>query len=178
MAARDEESFARLIDVLVDASADYLIRQLQSGADAVQIFDSWAGVLGEAEFERWCVAPTAAIVSKVKAAVPRARIIGFPKGAGLMTERYVTATGVDGIGIDWTVPVSHAREKLQAKAAVQGNLDPLALVAGGSGLDRAIDRIVDALGGGPFVFNLGHGIVPETPIAHVERLVERVRKAI
>jgi len=168
--------FQRLIDRLVDASADYLIGQLRAGADAVQIFDSWASVLGEEEFERWSVAPTAAIVGKVRAEVPDARIIGFPKGAGLRLERYIAATGIDAIGIDWTVPLGYARTVLQKAAAVQGNLDPLILLAGGPMLDSAIDRILDQLSGGRFIFNLGHGIVPETPIAHVERLVERVRR--
>jgi uroporphyrinogen decarboxylase len=175
LANRDGELFQELIDRLVEASAAYLILQLEAGADVVQIFDSWAGVLGEDDFRRWSIAPTAAIIRKVRAKIPGAKIIGFPKGAGLMLERYVAETGIDAVGIDWTVPVNHARDRLQAKTAVQGNLDPLVLVAGGRMLDEAVDRIVGALGNGPFIFNLGHGIVPETPIAHVERLVARVR---
>jgi uroporphyrinogen decarboxylase len=175
MAAREPEFFAKLIDILVASSADYLIRQIQSGADVVQIFDSWSGVLGEREFQRWCVEPSAAIVRKVRDVIPDARIIGFPKGAGLMLERYVADVGVDGIGIDWTVPADFAVAKLQPFVAVQGNLDPLTLIAGGTALDEAIDRILDSLADGRFIFNLGHGIRPETPIAHVERLIERVR---
>jgi uroporphyrinogen decarboxylase len=168
------EIFQRLIDRLTDVSADYLLAQIHAGADVVQIFDSWAGVLNEDDFERWCIAPTAAMVAKVKAAEPRARIIGFPKSAGLRLERYVEATGVDAVGIDWTVPLDHAQQRLQPKAAVQGNLDPMVLIAGGAALDRAVNRICGALKNGRFIFNLGHGILPETPIANVERLVDRV----
>jgi uroporphyrinogen decarboxylase len=175
MAARAPELFARLIDILVAVSADYLIRQLQAGADIVQIFDSWAGVLGEEDFSRWSIAPTAAIVRRVRSVIPDARIIGFPKGAGLMLERYVAETGVDGIGIDWTAPLDFARDRLQPEAAVQGNLDPLLLIAGGKRLDGAVDAILEKLAGGRFIFNLGHGIRPETPVAHVERLIKRVR---
>ena len=175
MAARDSEIFQSLIDRLVVASADYLIRQFRAGADVVQVFDSWSGVLGEAAFERWCIAPMAAIVQAVRAEVPDAKIIGFPKGAGLMLERYVAETGVDGVGIDWTVPLDFARDRLQGHVTVQGNLDPLLLLTGGKAMDEAIDRILAGLSGGRFIFNLGHGIRPETPIAHVERLVRRVR---
>jgi uroporphyrinogen decarboxylase len=167
--------FARLMETLTAASADYLIAQLEAGTDVVQVFDTWAGVLGTDDFERWSVQPTAEIVRRVKAAVPSARIIGFPKGAGLNLERYVASTGVDGVSIDWTVPLPFARDRIQTRVAVQGNLDPLVLVAGGAALDRSIDAILAGLGGGRFIFNLGHGIVPETPIAHVERLVARVR---
>lgn len=175
MAAANEGAFQRLIDTLVEASIAYLLGQIRAGADVIQIFDSWAGVLDEEGFQRWCIAPTKEIVDGVRKAAPAAKIIGFPKGAGLRLARYVVETGVDGIGIDWTVPLDHART-LQASAAVQGNLDPLILLAGGPPLLRAIDRIVDALGPGPFIFNLGHGILPETPIAHVEELVARVRR--
>jgi len=176
MASRDPDSFQKLIDRLVSASADYLIGQLEAGADVVQIFDSWAGILGEDDFERWCIAPTAELVRRVREKIPGARMIGFPKGAGLMLERYVAKTGVDAVGIDWTVPLDYARDRLQIRVPVQGNLDPLILLAGGERLDRAIDRILDGLSGGRFIFNLGHGIVPDTPIEHVERLVERVRQ--
>ncbi len=167
--------FQRLVDALVSASADYLVAQLRAGADVAQIFDSWAGVLGDDAFGRWSFAPTAAIVQRVKAAVPDARIIGFPKGIGERLLRYVEGTGVDGVSLDWTVPLSFARDVLQPKLAVQGNLDPKMLVAGGDAMDRAIDTILEALGHGRFIFNLGHGIVPETPAEHVARLVARVR---
>ena len=173
--ARSPELLDALIAKLVEASVDYLAAQLEAGADVVQIFDSWSGVLGELEFERWCLAPTKAIVERVRARVPGARIIGFPKGAGLRLERYVAESGVDAVGIDWTVPLGFVRDRLQPKVAVQGSLDPMILVAGGTGLDAAIDRILSGLSGGRFIFNLGHGIVPETPVENVARLVERVR---
>lgn len=175
MSAQDPENFRVLIDRLVTVSADYLIGQFRAGADVVQIFDSWAGVLGEGAFERWCVEPTAAIVKRVRASVPNAPIIGFPKGCGLMLERYMAETGVDAIGIDWTVPLEFARQRLADKVAIQGNLDPLHLVSGGKALDLAIDHILEGLGDSRLIFNLGHGIVPETPISHVEQLVARVR---
>ncbi len=174
LAARKTASFQRLIDRLVDASVTSLIGQLHAGADAVQIFDSWAGILNERDFGRWSIGPTVEIVRRVREAVPGARIIGFPKGAGLRLERYARETGVDAVGLDWTVPLDYARERLQPHVAVQGNLDPIVLLAGGDGLDRAIDGLIEGLAGGRFIFNLGHGILPETPIAHVERLVGRV----
>ena len=152
-----------------------LTGQLRAGADAVQIFDSWAGILNDRDFDRWSIAPAAEIIRRVRAAIPGARVIGFPKGAGLRLERYARETGVDAIGIDWTVPLDYARDVLQPLAAVQGNLDPIVLLAGGEPLDRAIDALIEGLSGGRFIFNLGHGILPETPIAHVERLVGRVR---
>lgn len=175
-AARNPEGLDRLIAVLVDASVTYLIAQLRAGADVVQIFDSWAGVLSDTEFERRAIAPVAEIVRRVRGAVPGARIIGFPKGAGLRLADYVERTGVDAVGIDWTVPLGYARDILKPKAVVQGNLDPMILRAGGAPLDAAIDRLMATLAGGGFIFNLGHGITPETPIPHVERLVKRVRR--
>ncbi len=168
-------AFARLVDALVDASADYLVAQLQAGADVVQIFDTWAGVLGEDDFDAWCIKPIAEIVRRVRVAVPGARIIGFPKGAGLRLNRFIAGTAVDGVSIDWTVPLAFARDSLQTMVTVQGNLDPMILAAGNPRLDEAIDAILAALGGGRFIFNLGHGILPDTPIEHVERLVSRVR---
>lgn len=177
LAVRDPALFQRLIDCLVEASAISLIGQLRSGADAVQVFDSWAGILNEEDFDRWSIAPTAEIVRRVREAVPDARFIGFPKGAGLRLDRYVRESGIDAIGIDWTVPLGYARERLQPAVALQGNLDPIVLVAGGTALDQAIDRLMEALAGGRFIFNLGHGILPETPVAHVEKLVARVRGA-
>jgi uroporphyrinogen decarboxylase len=173
---RDRVGLDTLIDVLVDASADYLVRQLQAGADAVQIFDTWAGVLSPAEFDRWCIAPTKRIVEKVRAAVPGARIIGFPRGAGASLKRYAAEVPVDAVGLDWMIDRAFAREEVQSRVAVQGNLDPLVLVAGGEALDRAVDAVLEAFSGGPFIFNLGHGIVPETPIAHVEQMLARVRR--
>jgi len=174
-AYRHPEAFARLIDVLVEASAQYLIRQLEAGVDAVQIFDTWAGVLPPEEFECWCIAPTRRIVNDVRRAVPGAKIIGFPRGAGTKLTRYVDETGVDAIGLDWMIDLGFARDQIQRRRPVQGNLDPLALRAGGAALDRGVDAILAALSSGPFIFNLGHGILPDTPIAHVEQMLRRVR---
>jgi len=174
-AYRDAAAFAVLIDVLVEASASYLIRQLQAGADAVQIFDTWAGVLPPEQLERWCIEPTRRIVDLVRAEVPNARIIGFPRGAGAMLARYVENVPVNAAGLDWMIDKNFARERIQSRMPVQGNLDPLVLVAGGVALDRSIDSIMQAFAQKPFVFNLGHGIVPETPIAHVEHMLKRVR---
>jgi uroporphyrinogen decarboxylase len=174
-AYREPEAFAGLIDVLVEASAGYLVRQLQAGADAVQIFDTWAGVLPPEEFARWCIAPTRRIVAKVRAVVPGAKVIGFPRGAGALLARYVEEIPVDAVGLDWSVDRGFVRDRVQSRVAVQGNLDPLVLVAGGAALDRAVDTVMEAFAGRPFIFNLGHGIVPQTPIAHVERMLARVR---
>jgi uroporphyrinogen decarboxylase len=172
---RDRVGLDTLIDVLVDASASYLVRQLKAGADAVQIFDTWAGVLPTEEFKRWSIEPTRRIIEQVRGQVPGARIIGFPRGAGTMLPKYVEGTGVDAVGLDWMVDRSFVREHVQSKVPVQGNLDPLVLVAGGAALDRGVDAVLEAFAGGPFIFNLGHGIVPETPIAHVEQMLRRVR---
>jgi uroporphyrinogen decarboxylase len=174
-AYREPAAFAALIDILVEASAAYLVRQLQAGADAVQIFDTWAGVLPPEEFARWCIEPTREIVAKVRAQIPGARVIGFPRGAGTLLARYVAEIAVNAVGLDWTVDRGFIRERVQSRVAVQGNLDPLVLVAGGVGLDRAVDAVLEAFADGPFIFNLGHGIVPETPIAHVESMLKRIR---
>src|ERR1700728_642057 len=171
------DAFAKLMDVLVDASAAYLIRQFAAGVDAVQIFDTWAGVLPADEFRKWCIEPTARIVASVRKEVPGARIIGFPRGAGTEIARYLDAIAVDAIGIDWTVEPGFARQTVQSRRPIQGNLDPLALLVGAGALDRSIDAILDAFSHGPFIFNLGHGVLPNTPIAHVERLIARVRGA-
>lgn len=168
------DEFQLLIDLLADVSAKYLLAQLQAGADAIQIFDSWAGVLGEEEFKRWCVMPVRRIVDSVRAVMPDAKIIGFPKGAGIQYSSYRENTGVDAVGLDWTVPNEFARG-LQRAGPVQGKLDPLLLIAGGSALERGIAEIIEALGNGPLIFNLGHGITPETPIRHVEQLVRLIR---
>jgi uroporphyrinogen decarboxylase len=174
-AYRDPESFARLIDVLVAGSVDYLAGQLAAGADAVQIFDTWAGMLPPDEFKRWSIEPTRRIVTELRRRVPGAKVIGFPRGAGTNLPRYVEDTGVDAVGLDWMVDLQFARTAVQSRIPVQGNLDPLALLAGGAALDRAVDAVLEAFAGGPFIFNLGHGILPQTPIAHVERMLKRVR---
>jgi uroporphyrinogen decarboxylase len=175
-AYRYPQEFAGLIELLVEASATYLIRQLQAGVDAVQIFDTWAGTLPTDEFDRWCSAPCARIVAAVRAKVPRAKIIGFPRGAGTKLVSYVEAVAVDAVGLDWMIEPRFAREKIQKLRPVQGNLDPLALMVGGEALDRATDAVLAAFATGPFIFNLGHGVLPQTPVAHVEQLVARVRK--
>ena len=173
----DPEGFGRLIDILVETSTDYLARQIEAGADAVQIFDTWAGVLDEDQFARWVVGPTRRIVEGLRRRVPGARVIGFPKGAGAGLAGYAAATGVDAVGLDWSVPLGYARDALQPSVAVQGNLDPLRVILGGSALDDGVDRILDGLGGGRLIFNLGHGITPEANPDHVARLVDRVRAA-
>ncbi|RWC39920.1 uroporphyrinogen decarboxylase [Mesorhizobium sp.] len=169
-------AFQHLLKVLADHSAAYLIHQIEAGADVVQIFDSWSGVLDDASFEQFCVQPVAEIVRQVRAVHPDVPIIGFPKGAGARYQTYRQKTGVTGLGIDWTVPLEAAKD-LQRSGAVQGNLDPLRLVAGGKALSDGVEAILKALGGGPLIFNLGHGITPETPIAHVEAMVKQVRSA-
>jgi uroporphyrinogen decarboxylase len=173
-AYRDPETFQRLIDLLVETSAAYLVNQVKAGASALQIFDSWAGSLPEDEFERWCITPTKRLVELVKARLPEIPIIGFPRGAGVLAERYARETGIDAIGCDTSMPVGWMR-RLQEHLPVQGNLDPLLLVAGGEALDTRVGAILEALAGGPFIFNLGHGILPETPIEHVSRLISLVK---
>ena len=175
-AYREPAAFQQLLKVLADHSAAYLIRQIEAGADVVQIFDSWSGVLDDASFEQFCVWPVAEIVRQVRAVHPDVPIIGFPKGAGARYRTYRQKTGVTALGIDWTVPLAAAKE-LQRSGAVQGNLDPLRLVAGGKALSDGVETILKALGDGPLIFNLGHGITPETPIAHVEAMVKLVRSA-
>ncbi len=175
-AYREPAAFARLLKLLADHSAAYLIRQIEAGADVVQIFDSWSGVLDEPSFEAFCVAPVAEIVRQVRLVHPDVPIIGFPKGAGFFYDGYRRKTGVTALGLDWTVPLA-AAERLQRDGAVQGNLDPLRLVAGGKALSEGVDAILEALGAGPLIFNLGHGVTPETPVAHVEAMVKMVRSA-
>ena len=169
--------FSELIDLLVEASARYLIRQFLAGVDAVQIFDTWAGILPAEEFGKWCIEPCARIVAAVRKEVPGAKIIGFPRGAATELGRYLDAVAVDAVGLDWTVELDFARDHVQSRRPVQGNLDPLVLSVGGAALDRSVDAILGAFSQGPFIFNLGHGVLPDTPIAHVERLVARVRGA-
>ena len=175
MAYRHPDAFARIIETLVENSIQYLLGQLKAGADALQIFDTWAGVLPPREFQRWSIEPARRIVEGVRKVVPDAKIIGFPRGAGALLPAYVDATGVDAVSIDWAAEPSLIRERVQSRVAVQGNLDPLALIAGGAALDRAIDDVLENYARGRLIFNLGHGILQETPIAHVEQMVARVR---
>jgi uroporphyrinogen decarboxylase len=176
-AYRHPEAFQRLVDILVEASANYLIRQFRAGVDAVQIFDTWAGVLPPAEFQRWCIAPTQRIVADVHRAIPGAKIIGFPRGAGSNLKRYVEEIEIDAVGLDWMVDLDFVRDEIQRRRPVQGNLDPLVLRAGGAALDRSVEVILQELAGGSLIFNLGHGILPDTPVAHVEQMLKRVRRA-
>ncbi len=175
MAYRHPDAFAKIIDVLVENSIQYLLSQLKAGADVLQIFDTWAGVLPPREFERWSVEPMRRIVEGVRKHAPGAKIIGFPRGAGALLPDYIERTGIDGVSIDWAAEPSLIRERVQNRVAVQGNLDPLALIAGGLALDRAVDDVLENFGKGRLIFNLGHGIQPETPIAHVEQMLKRVR---
>jgi uroporphyrinogen decarboxylase len=174
-AYRHPDLFAALIERLVDASAEYLCRQFAGGADAAQIFDSWAGVLAPAEFERWCVAPLAAIAAKVRIKAPQARLIAFPRGAGNKLAKFGAIAEIDAIGLDTAADPAAAIAAVPERFALQGNLDPLALVAGGRRLDEEIERVKRGFASRAHIFNLGHGVLPETPIEHVERLVARVR---
>jgi len=174
-AYRDLQGFGYLLDILGDCVAFHLIRQLDAGADAVQIFDSWASGLPAAMFDRVVVAPTRRIVETVRAERPKARIIGFPRASTLAGyEAYVRATGVDAVSLDTAAPMDWAAKTLGC--GLQGNLDPIALIAGGAALDRAVDDILEATAGRPHIFNLGHGILPETPIGHVEQLLKRIHR--
>ncbi len=175
LAARETKAFQYLIDCLVDASAEYLARQLEAGADVVQIFDTWAGSLPVEDFERWSVQPTKRLVEKLRAKRPGAKVIGFPRGAGRKIPRYVAETGVDAVSLESGIDRKFARDEIQTRVPVQGNVDPQILLAGGAALDREVDAVMAAFSGGPFIFNLGHGILPTTPIAHVEQMLKRVR---
>lgn len=174
MGYRNRKALEKLLDVLVEASSHYLIAQLDAGADAVKIFDSWSGVLDEENFQAYCVKPVKQIVANVRAARPNAKIIGFPKGAGHRYHGYREATGIDMLALDWTVPLDVAKE-LQQGGPVQGNMDPLRVVAGQDAIKEGVDRILEALSDGPFVFNLGHGITPEAKPDDMGYLVQRVR---
>lgn len=175
LAYRDPKAFQEILDAIIEISVTYLSGQIQSGVEAVQLFDSWAGSLSPAQFDQWVIEPNAEIVRRMKALHPDTPIIGFPKGAGGKLARYATATGVDALGLDETVDPYWADAALPPELPVQGNLDPLALVTGGPVLDQAIDYILAAFPERPHVFNLGHGIVPDAPIAHVEHLIKRLR---
>ena len=174
-ALRHPEAFAALIDVLVQTSVDYLVAQFESGADVVQLFESWALNLDDVAFAERVIEPNRRIVEGVRAKVPNAPIIGFPRGAAGNLARYAAETGVNALGLDYATPLDFAAKHLPASLPVQGNLDPLRLVAGGAQLDTRVDQVIAAFANRPHIFNLGHGIVPETPIEHVERLVNRVK---
>ena len=175
MAYRDPAAFQAIIDAIIDVSVEYLCGQIEAGAEAVQLFDSWSGSLAPAEFERWVIAPTATIAARLKASHPHVPVIGFPKGAGEKLAAYARETGVDAIGVDETIDPLWAARALPAGMPVQGNLDPLLLLAGGDRLAGAARTVLDAFADRPHVFNLGHGIGQFTPIPHVEALLAEVR---
>lgn len=177
MALEQPDRFRDLIDILIEASADYLVAQLRAGADVVKIFDSWAGVLDEQGFRTWAVEPVRAIIERVRAAVPNAPVIAFPKGAGVRIGDYARDIRASAVALDWTMPMAKARQLVAAETVLQGNLDPLRLVIGGKALDEGVDAILAAMQGRSHIFNLGHGITPDTPVEHVSRLVDRIRSA-
>jgi uroporphyrinogen decarboxylase len=175
-AARDPVGFGQLIDRLVETSVEYLAGQVEAGADVLQIFDTWAGRLSGDEFVRWVCGPTRAIVARMKELYPEVPIIGFPMGTGENLGRYVEETGVDGVSCDTATPLELMAQELAGKVVVQGNLNPLLLASGGQMMKRQAQRILKALKGRPFIFNLGHGVLPQTPPEHVARLVKLVRE--
>ncbi len=177
MAYRDPEAVQAIVDAIGDLTIEYLARQIEAGAEAVQLFDSWAGSLAPREFERWVIAPNARIVAALKQRHPQVPVIGFPKGAGAKLPAYARETAVDAVGLDETVDPLWAAAALPAGMPVQGNLDPLLLLAGSEALEPAVRAILEAFAERPHVFNLGHGIDKETPIGHVERLLATVRDA-
>ncbi len=174
-AINDPDGFGRLIDVLVEATAAHLIAQVRAGAEAVQLFDSWAGVVPAGAFRRWVIAPTRAVIDRLRAACPDVPVIGFARGAGTMLEAYTVETGIDAVGLDSGAEPAWAARALQPRAAVQGNLDPVYLLAGGEAMTAEAGAIVEAFRAGAHVFNLGHGVLPQTPPEHVAALAASVR---
>ena len=175
LAYRDPALMQALIDRIAECTITYLLGQIEAGVEAVQLFDSWSGSLSPAQFEQWVIAPTVRIVAALKDRAPQVPVIGFPKGAGGKLPAYARETGIDAVGVDETVDPVWAHASLPADLPVQGNLDPLALIAGGAVLDQAVDRILAAFADRPHIFNLGHGIQQDTPIEHVEQLLARLR---
>jgi len=175
LAYRDPEAFGGLVDRIIENTVHYLIGQIDAGVEAIQLFDSWAGSLAPDQFQRWVVEPNARIIAAIHEARPGVPVIGFPKGIGEKLVDYAAGTGADAIGLDETIDPMWADANLPKDLPVQGNLDPLALIAGGAALDSSVHRIRDALSRRPHIFNLGHGILPDTPIAHVERLLSMLR---
>lgn len=169
------ELFGQIMDLLISATEIYLSAQVEAGAEVLQIFDSWAGALPETEFRRWVIAPMVKLVTNLRAKHPHIKIIGFPKGAGILYLDYVMETKVDGVSLDSSVPLSWAAQVLQPLTTVQGNIDPILLAVGGDALNRAADHLKQVLGKGPYIANLGHGIIPSTPPENVEQLVQRLR---
>ncbi len=174
-AYRDPSGFQKLIDIIIDASFEYLSLQINAGADTLQIFDSWAGSLADTEFDKWVIAPNKAIVSKIRARHPSVPIIGFPRGAGTRMLEFVEKTGVSGVSCDTALPLPIMSGALADRTVVQGNLDPLLLAAGGPACDQRVRDILNAMSGKRHIFNLGHGIIPQTPPENVARLIELIR---
>jgi uroporphyrinogen decarboxylase len=171
----DEAGFARLIDILVTSTTEYLLAQIEAGAEVIQIFDTWAGALSETEFRKWCITPVARIVAALREVYPDIPVIGFPRGAGAGYASFAADTGVNAVSLDTSVPLQWAKDNVQTSCAVQGNLDPLLVVAGGEAMRAEAKRILDMLSNGPYIFNLGHGFVPQTPPEHVEELSALIR---
>jgi uroporphyrinogen decarboxylase len=167
---RDPARFSALIETIGEATLAFLALQIEAGVEAVQLFDSWAGALSADGFARWVVVPTRRLVAELKRRFPDIPVIGFPRGAGLMYGRYVGETAVDAVGLDTGVPAGYARDNLQPKLTVQGNLDPVLLRAGGEPMRRAVAEMCETFGGAPYIFNLGHGVLPDTPPEHVAEL--------
>lgn len=176
MAYAEPDRFSALIEAIITTTVDYLSGQINAGVDAVQLFDSWAGSLSPAQFEKWVIAPNAEIVRRLKVLHPDVPIIGFPKGAGGKLAAYAEGTGVDALGLDETIDPHWANRELPNGLPVQGNLDPLVLISGGNDLIKAVENILSAFRDRPHIFNLGHGILPDTPIEHVEHLLSQIRK--
>ncbi|MBQ4874622.1 MAG: uroporphyrinogen decarboxylase [Rickettsiaceae bacterium H1] len=172
---KNEEKFSYLTNKLSEATIFYLSKQIKSGADVVQLFDSWAGILPAEDFFKWVIRPTKKIVSTLKNEFNNIKIIGFPKGAGSLYIDYVKETGIDGISVDYTVSVEWIRDNLQPLTMVQGNLDPFLLAYNKKKALLQAEKILSVLGKKHFIFNLGHGIIKETPVEHVEELVKKVK---
>jgi len=169
------EEFGQLIDMVVESTIHYLSRQIEAGAEVIQLFDSWSGVLNEMNFQKWVIEPNAKIVKVLKSKYPDTPIIGFPRGAGVITPDFIKQTGVDAVGLDFTMPPMWARDNLQTLVPVQGNLDPVTLLTGGKALENAANNILETFSDKPFIFNLGHGVIKETPPEHVQQLTDIIR---
>jgi uroporphyrinogen decarboxylase len=175
LAYADPGKFGEIVARIEEVTLDYLSRQVEAGAETLQLFDSWAGSLSPRQFEQWVIAPTTRLVATLRERHPNVPVIGFPKGAGGKLAAYARETKIDALGLDETVDPVWAAKELPQDLPLQGNLDPLALITGGEQLEAGVKRILDAFAGRPHIFNLGHGILPDTPIAHVERLLAQVK---
>lgn len=174
-AYEDPDGFSKLIDILVEATSLYLNQQILEGVETIQLFDSWAGVLSESQFKQWVIEPTIKIIKNIRSINPHIPIIGFPRHAGILYEKYAQETGVDGVSIDSGVPLEWAKKTLQPLCTVQGNLDNQVLMAGGPSLVSETQKILEAFSGKPFIFNLGHGVLQWTSPDHVQELIDQIR---